>query len=385
MIFGPTTKNRVLSCPLTVNLACDDGQSVTFARASVARFEDDDGVVQDVAIDTPRISPTRGLLIERRTTNLALWSDDISGATWMAIGVVVDPPDVTGAAAAAPDGTVTATQVDIPAVANGGEASVVGQSIVASAVPFSFSIYVKGVLGVSDTGRVYLSATPDGVTFFQLACDYTSAEWTRFTLENFTPTAAAWDFQIGVDLRDGSQVAQLAQSIYVWGAQVEATPYATSPIKTEEATEIREWEIATIPTTTWPLIGRFGVTATFIGPADSAVGQSLLDTRDVVNGPGWNVLRHTNDRLRLGLAGGAAYDANDSSIMATVKNQLYLFEVLLSPEYLNSSRNGVAIFVEAATQAQWPPNIHTVARIGIQMSEDGLAADAWLKDLWVGY
>jgi hypothetical protein len=75
-----------------------------------------------------------------------------------------------------------------------------------------------------------------------------STTWQRFSV-TYTSAAGLNYIQIGVDLRDTSQTAQLAQVIYAWGAQLEAGSTASSYIPTTSGTVIRSADSSSISNT----------------------------------------------------------------------------------------------------------------------------------------
>jgi hypothetical protein len=58
-------------------------------------------------------------------------------------------------------------------------------------------------------------------------------------------------FAIGTDRRDASQAATSAQTIFVWGGQVEVGGVQTSYIPTTAASVTRASDVCTIPTAAW--------------------------------------------------------------------------------------------------------------------------------------
>jgi hypothetical protein len=67
---------------------------------------------------------------------------------------------------------------------------------------------------------VYLCASPNRTLYYRQQCVLTTA-WQRFSLTTPNLTAVGWFFELGTDLRDASQAATPAQTIFAWGGQVE--------------------------------------------------------------------------------------------------------------------------------------------------------------------
>jgi hypothetical protein len=137
----------------------------------------------------------KGLLIEEQRVNYCLYSEDFTQANWVKVTTTV-----TGNSAVSPSGTTTADTI----AASAGN-STIRQSIITTAVPFTFSIYLKRKTG---TGNVDISM--DGTTWVTQTID--SVNWTRCIV---TQTALA-----GASL-PGIRLVTSGDEVYAWGAQAE--------------------------------------------------------------------------------------------------------------------------------------------------------------------
>jgi hypothetical protein len=227
---------------------------VTFTRASTGTYFDSTGTMQTAATNAPRwdydpvTHALRGLLIEEARTNLELWSADLSNVLWAKSNNGAAPPAVTANQAIAPDGSVTASRVVYPAVTTAGWYSQIAQAgIAATANPYTLSIWAKGNVGGE---LLYLNCTPDGVTYYRALFTLTTT-FQRFALSTPSLTATTWYFQFGTDRRDAGQSSTPAQTMFLWGAQLEQGAFPTSYIPTTAASVTRAQDIPLLSSTGW--------------------------------------------------------------------------------------------------------------------------------------
>jgi hypothetical protein len=226
---------------------------ITFTRSTTAKYFDVTGTMQTAAVNAPRwdydpVAHTlNGLLIEEVRTNLWLQSADASQGVWVKGGSVVAAPTVTANQIIAPDGTTTAGKVIYPTVTGTSALSTLYQGITVTAVPYAFSVWMKGNVGGE---QIYLYAV-NGSTYSARSRVTLTTSWQRFTMITSALTAASWYFAIGCDLRDAGQSTISAQTIYVWGAQVELGANATSYIPVAGAPATRQPDLVSMPTATW--------------------------------------------------------------------------------------------------------------------------------------
>jgi hypothetical protein len=162
-------------------------QLIDFTRTSSATFVGSNGLIQS----TPA------------SRNLLTFTEEFDNAAWVKSSATVAANSV-----AAPDGTMTADTL----TASGANGTAL-QTFTASAVPYTFSIWLRRLTG---TGNVQL--TVDGTTYATVTL---TTAWARFET-TLTPSAGS--------RTAGVRIVTSGDAVYAWGAQLElgstATDYA---------------------------------------------------------------------------------------------------------------------------------------------------------------
>jgi len=239
----------MVNLPLYDSLDFISGSGVvTFIRAGVATHVDRYGVVVDLASGEPGFDAD-GLDLPPASTNLLLWSQDFSNAIWLHGGTGTATGGQT-----APDGTSTAYLLDDTDAGAGLSYWQQNISVADDNLIRTGAIFLKeGTSAITVIGLYYSEGTQ--------VTEFYTIDWATHTVDDGVIEAKAngW-YRVLMPIANNSSgnttltyriypaggVASVTGSVYVWGAQLEALPFATPYI----------------PTTTAP-VARLGATATF--------------------------------------------------------------------------------------------------------------------------
>jgi len=245
---------------------------ITFTRASSATYFNSLGVLTTAANNVPRIDfdPTtlacKGLLVEGASTNLFTYSN--FAANWSTAG----SPTVSLSAATSPDGTTNATLWTRTTTAS----SYIGQGLskAASALPYSFSVFVKPSVGnyvalrmqgnyparadvvfnLSSGTISTAAAATSTFTGASAAIQAISNGWYRVVLTATSDTNT--NIQGYISFNSNGVVIDGTDSVsnsagYIYGAQLEQQSWVSSLIATTTASASRAVDSAQLSVGSW--------------------------------------------------------------------------------------------------------------------------------------
>ena len=230
----------------------------TFTRNSVATRVNKDGLIEEVAIDTPRLdysdSNCPSLLLEPQKTNLVPYSEDFSQANWVKLNSINEINQTIS-----PDGTLNSNKV----TQSGGTAehSIYNTISIVSGTTYTISIFVKyidwqyfqvrarfGGFG-EEIGIIYdainKTKTAEKGSLVSYKIEEYPNDWVRVSItaqaiSNSTAGGFVLAFNNSQSIFNDVNVPNTGKSVYAWGAQTEEGSYPTSYIPTEASTATRD-------------------------------------------------------------------------------------------------------------------------------------------------
>lgn len=226
--------------------------ALTFTRASTATYFDAQGVLQTAAVDEPRFDhdpvtgEPLGIMVEGSGTNLLLWSEDCSGASWSIAFAsrnrvsASNPMDASLVNKIIPTETSTLFHRLTQSQTLSGGADHTLSFFVSSA---GYDYAVARLSGEFLTGTFYIgldlaagiATDVDGIGT-EIRMEALGGGWFRVSIPFTTDQAGTGDAVYIIPRPDNSWKTAFAgdgtSGIYIWGAQLEASPAPTSYIPT---------------------------------------------------------------------------------------------------------------------------------------------------------
>ncbi len=262
-LLGAGDPSLVFSREFAVRKALNDGigPALTLTRATDGTYFDSAGILQTAGAGVARFThnpdtlASQGLLIEEAATNICLQSEDFS-TTWTQLGTASVSTDQT----TAPDGNTTADELTAGNAVFGG---VVARQSIAHAQNqrYTVSVFAKKInhrylgfrlfdnVGTDAAGNVYTffdfdteSWTEDDTIPVDTATQKLPNGWYRLTMSGTTPAVLVnnfVDFALAESDGNVNYTPAGTEQVYLWGAQVETTGYASAYIKTTSGSATR--------------------------------------------------------------------------------------------------------------------------------------------------
>ncbi|WP_336233496.1 phage head spike fiber domain-containing protein [Thalassospira sp. CH_XMU1458] len=187
------------------------------SRASTKLVHGRNGLLETRAIDEPaydhdRLGRRLGLLIEGAATNLLRYSLGFDNALWEKNSGVV----VSASTIAAPDGSQTAMQLDLPGTSGGADGLYQNVGGLVASQTYSFAVWMRAVSGTAD---ITLGGI-DGASAHGFTLDQ---NWQRVWIAE--PASGTTRYP-----KISTAITALPASILIWNAQLETGPAPTSDI-----------------------------------------------------------------------------------------------------------------------------------------------------------
>jgi len=262
---------------------------------------------------------SKGLLIEESRTNLALRSDDFANATWTPLQATIASNVI-----ASPDGSTNADRLDEDTSATTQHQVIQQAPTLTAGQPYTFSVFAKAASHTSFQMVFSTAAFGSGLfANFVLSglgsvgassgvttkIEQYSNGWYRCSITVASVTGGTGGFIQCVANNNNSSLGRLpaytgtgAQTVYLWGAQLELGAFPTSYIPTLSASVVRSADVCSIDGSNFSSIWN-GIDATvfFRGSrVANQTGQTSWSVSSNTNATAVNLIRGSTTEIVTG-------------------------------------------------------------------------------------
>lgn len=229
------------------------GQTVTCSRASNKYCVNASGGLTLLSSNQIAVEPN-GILVEAGATNLAKQSQAVGTTSpWGVVGSTPPAaPTVTANTSDVPDPTGsshTAAKLVFPATTTSEQYTLAQQTFTSAAsTAYTISFFIHGAAPSTFHFAIDgLAAGPQASATVSV-----TTSWQRVSLRWTSTAGGSATLNIGSDTRAGNanQPTQAAQTVYIWGVQIEAGTFASSYIPTTTTTASRDADTVSAATIT---------------------------------------------------------------------------------------------------------------------------------------
>ncbi|BDW88213.1 phage head spike fiber domain-containing protein [Thalassospira tepidiphila] len=320
------------------------------SRASTKLVRGQNGLLETRAIDEPaydhdRLGRRLGLLIEGAATNLLRYSNAFDNALWEKDSGVV----VASSPIAAPDGSETAMQLDLPGTSGGADGLYQNVGGLVANETYSLAVWMRAVSG---TANITLGGI-DGASAHGFALDET---WQRVSITE--PASGTTRYP-----KISTAITALPASILIWNAQLESGPAPTSDIISNGIPAARAADDIRLDPGDWFAQGR---------------GTLVFDLHTAMDWAGiWRIVQLYSASLNEGHLDLGYDSAADQLRISLRKDGVPLVTQSLYGTLANDSRHRIAL--------AWDDDVISVGLDGVVLSSpDGFAMPRNFSNIVLG-
>lgn len=310
----------------------------------------------------PATGEALGALIEGGSTNLALWSEDFSNAAYIKSGTTVATNAII-----APDGTLSGEKL-IDDVSNGAHRILTSNGVtISTTTATTYSIYAKAAevtevkLTDNDLGAGIVVNLLNGEIISGTG-DVKSVGngWYKISHSKINTTGVG-RIVVLLSVAGSQSYVGTNSGVYIWGAQIEALPFASSYIRTEGAAVSRSGDNLSLPSagnfnaSEYSVIAGFDVNGLSANVSLFAISDNSSSNRILSS------INATDDKVRIAVKANGVETAAMIASVAVIANNAIKSTLTFSSGTEKFYVDGVIEGEDATTIS---PSAVTVLNIG---------------------